>query len=349
MHASVQDLISQKQQAPNGLAGQTASTGVPAALPWEWFSFSPADSGGGGGEIGHVRVAGQPVPFRYLRRPATGENGHPTQRPAIILLHGMGLTIASFRGVSGYLLQTHDLILPDYSGFSGTGFTEPPSLKGFAAGVWQLADHLGIERVSLAGNSLGGGLCITAALMAPERVECMLFSNPACFPQRLPSMYRLVRYPLLGELFMAITPAGRFVGGVEKIGYVDKSQFDPALKQIYLDSLALPKNRLRLMEIIRQLPADERDLAAAMHLGRLAELKMPVLISWGEQDPLLSEGAGVRLAAALPGAQLEVHPDLAHIPHEEAPERIGKRWAEFLGEHKAGPAEKRTAISRPAG
>lgn len=333
MHRSDQDPVSILPPSGTGQEPLAAPIGREATpLPWEWFSFPPADSHGAGGEIGHVRVDGQDIVFRFLR-----DSGAGKPRPALVLLHGMGLTIATFRGISGHLFQTHDLILPDYSGFSGTGFNGPPSFKAFATIVWRIADALGMERISLAGNSLGGGLCITAALMEPRRVQCMLLSNPACFPQRLPSMYRLVRHPLIGELFMAITPAERFVAGVEHIGYADKSRFDPTLRQIYMESLGRRRNRLRLMELIRQLPADERDLAAAIHLGRLRELRMPVLISWGQQDPLLTQGAGERLAAGLPGGKLEVYPDLAHMPHEEAPERIGKRWAEFLRENCQGP------------
>ena len=130
----------------------------------------------------------------------------------------MGLTIASFRGVAGHLFETHDLVLPDYSGFSSERFTAPPSIKSFAALVWKIADAIGVDRISLAGNSLGGGLCLSAASHFPERVSAVLLSNPACFPQALPRMYELVRFPLLGEFFMSISPAEKFIGGVERIG-----------------------------------------------------------------------------------------------------------------------------------
>jgi len=299
-------------------------------LPWEWFQFGSASlqSASASAETRRLSVDGQEIPFRLLRSPAA-----TAPRPVVILLHGMGLTIASFRGVGGYLFETHDLLLPDYSGFSGAGFHAPPSIKAFAETVWRIADACGCERFALAGNSLGGGLCLAAAAHCPERISALLLSNPACFPQALPRMYELVRYPLLGELFMSISPAEKFVGGVEYIGYADKTKFDPTLKRLYVDNMRPLKNRLRLMQIIRQLPANAADLAEASHLRRLGDLRMPVLISWGEQDPLLTPGAGARLAASLPDATLDLYPELAHMPHEEAPDRVGRRWVEFLREH----------------
>jgi pimeloyl-ACP methyl ester carboxylesterase len=177
---------------------------------------------------------------------------------------------------------------------------------------------------------LGGGLALMATLLAPQRVERILLSNPACFPQALPHMYRMARIPLWGELLMTLSAPEKFIGGVEYIGYVDKTRFAPALRALYTANLATCRNRLRLMQLIRQLPADGSDMTAATHLPHLKTLRQPILLTWGRQDPLLAEGAGARLAAVLPNVTYEVHPDLSHMPHEEAPERIGPRWAEFL-------------------
>jgi pimeloyl-ACP methyl ester carboxylesterase len=301
-----------------------------APLPWEWFEFTRE-----GGDIvaegarcdsGQVLIDGHAVPYKFMQR----TTGHA--RPVLVILHGMGLTIASFRGMSGYLFQSHDLLLPDYSSLALATASLPAdaSFKTMVAAIWRIVDKLHIERFSLAGNSLGGGLCLMATLDAPERVERIALSNPACFPQLLPHMYRLVRYPLVGEAFMFITPADRFVGGIEYIGYADKSRFDPALRRQYLASLSHRRTRLRLMQIIRSLPHDHGDLTRAPHLAHLDRITQPVLISWGLKDPLLVKGAGHRLAEALPNCTLEVHVDLAHMPHEEMPERLGPRWAQFF-------------------
>jgi pimeloyl-ACP methyl ester carboxylesterase len=248
----------------------------------------------------------------------------------------MGLTIATFRGVAPYLFETHDLALIDYS--SLTCHPRPHgwpnggvAIRALADSVWPIADALAEKTFSIAGNSLGGGLCLITALHpnAKTRLQKILLSNPACYPQKLPTMYRLARVPLLGELLMTITRPEKLIGGVEYIGYVDKTAFDPDLRQRYLRNMHR-HNRFRLMDLIRHLPADERDLTPAIHLARLHEIIHPVLLTWGEQDPLLIEGAGKRLAHDLPNCTFDSYSDLAHMPHEEAPHRIGPRWAAFL-------------------
>jgi pimeloyl-ACP methyl ester carboxylesterase len=329
--------------ATDNLAPPAASAAsVPAPLPWEWFDFDdkprapatasvPSVDDGGARRVYQVAVDGRPVPFKFLRqRPSPG-----TARQTLLLVHGMGLTIASFRDIARYLFPTHDLLLPDYSSFSlsaAEGASGGGAAKVFAHSLWRIADAVAVNRVSIGGNSLGGGLCLLATLIALDRVDRLVLSNPACFPQALPRMYRIARVPLLGELMMAITPAEKLIGGVEYIGYADKTRFVPELRRRYERSMSLPENRYRLMHIMRHLPAGPRDMSLAIHVPRLGEIRQPVLISWGLKDPLLVEGAGERLAKALPNAIYETYPDLAHMPHEEAPDRLGPRWAAFLNQ-----------------
>jgi pimeloyl-ACP methyl ester carboxylesterase len=111
---------------------------------------------------------------------------------------------------------------------------------------------------------------------------------------------------------------------------VDKSRFEPALRERYLKCMARRRNRFRLMEMIRHLPHGATDMTAAMHIGQLKDITQPVMLTWGEQDPLLVPESGPRLAADLPNCTFRVYPDLAHMPHEEAPVRVGREWARFL-------------------
>jgi pimeloyl-ACP methyl ester carboxylesterase len=311
-----------------------SSSCVTQPLSWRWFEFRrppiPARAGMpvDPDAVYAVEVDAHPVAFKFFRQ----SGGVNQSRPVAMLLHGLGLSIASFRGIAPYLLATHDLVCPDYSGFSQDNAPLPDhaSLKNFARGVWRIADALGIERLSLVGSSLGGGLALMAALLAPERVERIILSNPACFPQKLPSTYRLARIPILGELLMLCSSAEKLGGGVEYIGYVDRIRLDPVLRGMYTANFATWRNRLRLMQLIRQLPAGVNDMTSAAHLPRLSTLRHPILLSWGRQDLLLEEGSGDRLAAELSQVTYDVYPDLAHLPHEEAPDILGPRWAQFL-------------------
>jgi pimeloyl-ACP methyl ester carboxylesterase len=315
-------------------------------LPWEWFDFLQAPRAvygriadsveeGGAEHCGKVAIDKQIVPFKLLlRKRADGK-----ARPVLVMLHGMGLTIATFHGVAKYLLETHDLALIDYSSLSSITWNSPDgwphggvAIKVMAESVWAVADAIGVEVVDLAGNSLGGGLCLVATIQRPRRVRRVVLANPACYPQELPRAYRLARVPLLGELLMATARPEKLIDGLEHIGYVDKSRFEPELRARYLKCMGRRRNRFRLMEMIRHLPHGATDLTVAMHIGQLKDITQPVMLTWGEQDPLLVEGAGRRLAADLRNCTFRVYPDLAHMPHEEAPERVGPAWAAFLND-----------------
>jgi pimeloyl-ACP methyl ester carboxylesterase len=321
-----------------------------APLPWPWFDFDdhprlldpdeptefPDVNNDGAHRVYAVEFDHRLIPFKYFRKPSS------TPRPLLILQHGMGLTIATFRGVAPYLFQTHDLALIDYSSLTchsgshgGVGGGWPAGgvpIRALAESIWPIADALRAEKFSIAGNSLGGGICLITALnpRAKTRLQKILLSNPACYPQKLPTFYRIARIPLVGEFLFSITRPEKMIAGVEFISYVDKSRFDPDLKNRYVRHLSHRQNRLRVMDMMRHLPNDERDLTAALHLPRLGEITQPVLLSWGEQDKLLVPASGPRLARDLPNCTFDSYPDLAHMPHEEAPERIGPRWAEFL-------------------
>lgn len=325
----------------------------PQPLPWDWFDFAqppralpaaglsavPTTNQGGSQSVFSLPAAHRTLLFKILR----SASPQPAPRPLLVLLHGMGLAVSSFHGIAPWLLASHDLLLLDYSGLAcaalglspkQSGWTGPLTAHDMIAGIFHVLDALQVPRADFAGNSLGGGMCLVAALEAPPRVRRIVLSNPACYPQTLPRTYRWARIPLLGELLMATTRPEKLVGGVEYIGYVDKQRFEPELRRRYLRNMAPRANRFRLMQMIRALPGSEHDLAAAPHVPRLREIHSPVLISWGLQDPLLTPGAGERLAHDLPNATYRPYPDLAHMPHEEAPQRLGPEWSAFLN---AGP------------
>ncbi len=250
------------------------------------------------------------------------------------MLHGMGVHISSFQGIARFLLPTHNLVLVDYSGFSQpagwpSGGESIRRLTHGAISVAMALRDAGIaEKFSFVGSSLGGGMCLLAALEAPHMVDRIVLFNPAAYPQRLPLFYRQVRAPLLGELIMTLLPGGELAAGAGAVGYADPARFDLRLKQQYRANMKAVRSRWRLMDLIRNLPANARETSP--HMARAREITQSVLIIWGEQDRLLARGVERRLADDLPQARLITFPQLSHLPHEEAPETVGPVVAEFL-------------------
>ena len=313
---------------------------VQAGLSFDWFDFpprapqrfrsrqlSPAMSGGHPVTYA-LALDSREIPFRWIRNEESA-----AARPTLLLLHGMGITVGSFWPVASYLFQSHDLLLIDYNSFSAPDRWPlgQVTLRHMAAGAWKIVQALELESVSLLGSSLGGGLAILMALMAPHNVQSLILSNPAVYPQPLPLLYRLARVPIWGELMMALTPAERLVEGVSRLGYSSPERMPLELRAAYIRNMRPYKARLLLMDVIRQLPTHAREVGVSLRLNRVTA---PTLVLWGMQEHLLPPDTGERLARELPHAQLHTFDDLAHLPHEEAPHRLGPMMHAFL--HRLG-------------
>ncbi len=272
-----------------------------------------------------IRFDGRIIPFKFLRAPGSGQ-----PRPALLLLHGLGLHIASFHGVARYLLPEHDLILVDYTGFScPTGRSlDGPGIKELTHSAIAVPKALGIQQLAIGGSSLGGGMCLMASLDFPQMVQRIILLNPAIFPQTLPFFFRLVRIPLLGELVMCLRSPKQMTRGIREVGYADPRRLDLELMEVYRLNMVPRVNRLRVMDIIRRLPTLDTDMSD--YLTRARRLVQPVLVIWGEKESLLCADSGRRLCDALPNVDFRPFADLSHLPHEEDPSRIGPIMAEFL-------------------
>ncbi|WP_234423820.1 alpha/beta fold hydrolase [Intrasporangium calvum] len=118
---------------------------------------------------------------------ATGESS-PT---ALLFLHGSGpgaTGTSNWNAVIEELGERYYCLAPDMIGFGDSEHPEnPPSgMKAFnllqADTLWQLLDTLGVDRVHLVGNSMGGMISIRMALSQPERVETMLLMGSGGAP-----------------------------------------------------------------------------------------------------------------------------------------------------------------------
>src|ERR1700730_15918806 len=86
------------------------------------------------------------------------------QGEALLLIHGLGCTGADWAFQVAALERDYRVIVPD---LPGSGHSPAPrdgyDIKGYAAALWRLLDHLNIERVNIVGFSLGGAVALEMA------------------------------------------------------------------------------------------------------------------------------------------------------------------------------------------
>jgi pimeloyl-ACP methyl ester carboxylesterase len=272
-----------------------------------------------------IEVRGQLVHFR--------DEGPRDDPEPLLLLHGTAASLHTWEGWVRELKARRRVVTLDLPGFGLTGpFTgqyASDDYRGdtYARFVLDAMDALGLPRVALGGNSLGGEIAWRVASLAPERVGRLVLVDAAGLPFKPlspPLGFVVARWPLLGWLSEFLTPREWVARSVASV-YADPSRVTAALVDRYFQLLLREGNRHALAQRLRQ-AGDGGDGPA-----RVSQLRQPTLILWGEQDRLIPPAAGREFARLIPGSQLVLLPRLGHVPQEEDPARSARPVEAFLG------------------
>lgn len=257
----------------------------------------------------------------YVDDRAAGEGAEP-----IVFLHGFGASSYSWRRVVE-LLPAHRTITLDLRGF---GYTDrPPGIDpytrdGQVAMVLGVLDRLGIERAHVVGHSYGGALAAALAVHHPGRVRSLTLVAAAHpdYPQLRRTWMAAVR-PLT-ELFIRVRPLRpRSIRRALERSIADASLVTPELVDAYLDRLRIEHAPRAYYGITAPAPEPRRTVA-------LADVTLPTLVLWGEQDLLIPLEQGRRAASAIPCHRFVPLAGVGHMPMEERPDAVAEELRSFL-------------------
>ncbi len=254
--------------------------------------------------------------------------------PVLILLHGFGASVFSWREVMVPLSQFGTVIAFDRPAF---GLTERP-----LPGQWQgenpytteaqvrltlaLMDKLGVPQAILVGNSAGGTIAMLTTLSAPERVQALILVSPVVYEGGgAPSWVRLLsglpQVRRLGPWLVRFLVA-RLEGSLPSAWH-DPSKITPEVWAGYQKPLQVENWDRAFWEFT--LAGRPQDLEK-----QLDRITLPTLVITGDDDRWVPTAQSVRLSKELPNAQLAVIPDCGHVSHEECPEEFMAAVASFL-------------------
>jgi non-heme chloroperoxidase len=251
------------------------------------------------------------------------EQGNPTGE-AIVFLHAYVDSWFSYSRVFPLLSAEYHAFAPDQRGH---GDSDKPeccyTADDYAADVDAFMDVVGIEKVTLVGDSSGGLIGQRVALDYPHRVSRLVLIGS---PTTLVNNEIVIE---LGKEMLAledpISPEfiREFVLGT--IHYPVPKEF---LERAVSESLKVPARVWRDYYEGVVLTVDDT--------ARLGEIGAPTLILWGEQDALLPREEQEWRAAAIPDATLKVYPETGHLAHWARPEWVVRDLEEFMrGGHPA--------------
>jgi len=255
--------------------------------------------------------------------------------PVLLLIHGMAGTCANWEAVIEPLAINHTVIAPD---FPGHGSSAPGggdySLGALASALRDLMLTLGHERATLVGHSLGGGVALQFTYQFPEMVERLVLVSSGGLGPDVSPILRAAALPG-AELFISATAGlGSRVGSVigRGLGLVGlRPNTDLAEVTRGYASLTDPDRRKAFVATLRSVVGTEGQRVAALDKLYLAE-SLPLLIVWGENDPIIPVEHAREAHAQLHSSQLEIFADTGHVPQLERPGRFIAVLERFLAE-----------------
>ncbi|MEZ5143754.1 MAG: alpha/beta fold hydrolase [Acidimicrobiales bacterium] len=267
-----------------------------------------------------------------LAGPLPGEGGG--DRPALLLLHGIGDSSDSWLPVLDDLAEDVTVLAPD---LLGHGRSDKPradySVGGFANGMRDLLEVLGIERVTVVGHSLGGGVAAQFAYQYPERCDRLVLVSSGGVGRAVTPFLRFASAPYADlALPLLQLPPGRLAGrlGLQVLRLIghDLGRDAEELQRVF-DGLPDVHSQMAFTRTLRA-AVDLRGQSITMRDRAYLARFMPTMVVWGEHDGVIPVRHAHLAALAMPDCRLEIHPEAGHFPHHTDPERFVADLRDFL-------------------
>jgi pimeloyl-ACP methyl ester carboxylesterase len=251
----------------------------------------------------------------------------------ILLLHGFGASTYTWRHVMPKLAKSHRVIAVDLKGFgqSDKPFDERYSVFDQAALIAQLIEDKDLRDLTVVGHSFGGGVALSLALEANERlggrIARLVLLDSIAFPQQIPMFFRLLDVPLVSQVGVRMVPPAVQTRVALQIAYYDDSKIDEEEVEIYAAPLKTAAGKHAIIHSARQIVPEDIDALSE----RYKTITLPTLILWCDHDRIVPLDVGLKLRRTLPNSTLRLVESCGHMPQEEQPETTLQLLKGFIG------------------
>jgi pimeloyl-ACP methyl ester carboxylesterase len=302
-----------------------------------------------------IELHGQPLSYADI---GTG--------PAVLFVHGLLGSHRHWTQLMHTLAAERRLIAPD---LFGHGASAKPvgdySLGAHAATLRDLLDRLGVDRVTLVGHSLGGGIAMQFCYLFPDRVDRLVLVSSGGLGRELSLLLRAAALPGAELVLPAISSrwlhqqTTAVAGGLGRLGRSGPGR----LGQSGLGRLGLSRLGIRPSADLTEAWRALGDLDAEGRRAFLATVRsvidpggqtvtawdhlpmaatVPTLLVWGAKDRIIPSWHAVTARTGFPGCRVEIFERAGHFPQLAEPERFAALLADFIAD------EAQTAQPNPA-
>ena len=266
---------------------------------------------------------------------AFGHQDHGEDKPTFLLLHGYGGSSYTWHAWAPRLALLGRVISVDFMGFGDA----PKPVDGTytpaeqARLVKELIGEMDLDRITVIGHSMGGGIALLSTLMLLDQgalpVDRLVLVAAAAIRQPLPPFVAMARYPLLSRLMLRVVGAQRVIGVVLKQIVYDPDSITQEQIETYARPLQERHGARAALATGKEILPDDIDQIT----GRYPEITIPTLLLWGEHDRVIPIWVANRLEEAMPKAELTVLGACGHIPPEELPDKSWEAVEDFLARY----------------
>jgi pimeloyl-ACP methyl ester carboxylesterase len=263
--------------------------------------------------------------------------------PPVVLVHGMLNSSSHWHAVAQRLAPEYTVIAPDLIGHGDSAAPRGDySLGAHAASIRDLLTAIGIERATIVGHSLGGGVAMQFFYQFPERVERLALVSSGGLGHEVSPMLRTAALPGTAAL-LSVTIHPRLLGGIRSVGTrmrrrgMQSGAYLQALERA-LRPLQNAGAREAFLQTLRSVIDVRGQRVSANDRLYLLEA-IPMLIVWGERDHTIPLAHGVAAHRAMPHSSFRTLPSAAHFPNLEDPDGLADALLEFIATTEPAPRE----------
>lgn len=255
--------------------------------------------------------------------------------PVLLFIHGIGDDSSTWLDVLASLTGDYTVIAPDLLGHGGSDRPRADySVAAYACGMRDLLATLDVDRVTVVGHSLGGGVAMQFAYQFPERCERLVLVSSGGVGSGVHPLLRLaaapgadLMLPLLGtppireglRRFSSLLRATGGLGLGEDLDYVVSK---------YVRLVESP-SRQAFLRTLRAVVDWRGQVVNMLDRSYLTE-GIPTMLIWGTRDHVVPSAHAAIAHEAMPGSRLEIFDGAGHFPHHTSPQRFLSVLRDFL-------------------
>lgn len=288
--------------------------------------------------------------YMHTERGSTHWRDYGGGGPPIVLVHGLGGSVANWDAIGPPLARWGHVVALDLPGFG----LSPPGPD------WELSTHVEAltafiaelgPPVTLIGNSMGGLLAEMVSAHHPELVQAQILISPAT-PPRLPDPR--IHWPTATRLLLQATPGI----GVATSRYFMRRYTPEQMVELSLEMITHHRGRVPLPVVVEltrvararwelpwtaeAVPRTGRSIARLLSrpsefVAMIRDIKAPTLVVHGMGDRLVSPTSVEWMCSLRPDWLLVQMDDTGHTPQLDAPVRLLEvmtPWLERSLEHE---------------